>query len=84
MFYLFDTDYTVVSDVTQFDPAKALWKKLAGGSHYKMFVADIDHGIFKDSAGNDIVYNGANISDSEIWTGGSDFAGNYRVLILTK
>jgi len=79
-----DNGFTLVSDVTQFDPAKALWKKIAEDTEYKMYVADVDHGIFKNEDGVDIVYNGSNISDNDIWTEGSDYNGEYRVLILTK
>lgn len=79
-----DNGVTLVSDVTQFDPAKALWKKLAEDPEYKMYVADVDHGIFKNQDGVYIVYNGSNISDNDIWTEGSDYNGEYRVLILTK
>lgn len=79
-----DHGFILVSDVTQFDPAKSLWKKLANDPEYTMYVADIDHGIFKDENGQDIIYNGGNIPDSDIWTEGSDFSGEYRVLILTK
>ena len=79
-----DNGYTLVSDVTQFDPAKALWKKIAADTEYKMYVADIDRGIFQDEDGQDIIYNGMNIDDHDIWTEGSDFNGEYRVLILTK
>jgi hypothetical protein len=81
---LVDHGYTVISDITQFDPARALWKKLATDSEYKVYVADIGYGIFKDQNGKDIVYNGENIADQDIWTEGSDFTGQYRVLILTK
>lgn len=79
-----DNDFTLVSDVTQFDPAKALWKKLAIDAEYTMYVADVEHGIFRDQDGADIIYNGNNIPDQDIWTEGSDFNGQYRVLILTK
>ena len=79
-----DNGFTLVSDVTQFDPAKALWKKLAQDSVYKIYVADIDQGIFQDEDGIDIVYNGSNINDHDIWTSGSDMNGIYRVLIMTK
>jgi hypothetical protein len=61
-----DHGFTLVSDVTQFDPAKALWKKLADDPEYAMYVADVDHGIFKNEDGVDIVYNGSNISDNDI------------------
>jgi len=79
-----DAGYTLVSDVTQYDTAKALWKKIAGDPSYKMYVADVDNGMFKDADGQPIVYNGSNISDAEIWSQGSDYDGQYRVLILTK
>ena len=79
-----DAGYTLVSDVTQYDTAKALWKKIATDTSYKMYVADVDHGLFKDEDGQPIVYDGNNITDDQIWSMGSDFDGQYRVLILTK
>lgn len=81
---LVDNGFTLVSDVTQFDPAKVLWKKLSTDNRYTMYVADVDHGIFQDADGQDIVYDGKNIADNDIWTTGSDSDGNYRVLILNK
>lgn len=72
--------YTLVSDTTQFEPAKSLWKKLA--QIETVFVADVDYGLFKDAGGLPIVYDGANIADADIWSEGSNFDGNYRVLIL--
>lgn len=79
---LVDNGFTLVSDITQFDPAKALWKKLALDPAYKVYVADVDHGIFQDEDGNDIVYDGSNLDDHDIWTSGGDYTGQYRVLIL--
>lgn len=79
-----DSGFTLVSDITQFEPAQALWKKIAADPEYITYVADIDHGIFKDSDGVDIKYNGSNIPDHDIWTMGSNFDGEYRILILTK
>jgi hypothetical protein len=79
-----DAGFTLVSDVTQFDPAKALWKKLAQDPVYKIYVADIDRGIFQDEDGIDIVYDGTNINEHDIWTSGSDMNGSYRVLIMLK
>jgi hypothetical protein len=83
---LVDLGFTVMSDSTQFEPAKGLWKKLAAesGANYSVTVADIDHGPFKDINGVVIRYDGNNISDSEIWTTGSDFNGSFRVLIFSK
>jgi hypothetical protein len=79
-----DSGFTLVSDITQFDPAKALWKKLAQDPVYKIYVADIDRGIFQDEDGIDIVYDGTNINEHDIWTSGSDMNGSYRVLIMLK
>ena len=81
---LADSGFTIVSDNTQFDPAQAMWRKLASDPAYKVYVADVDHGIFKDDNGTPIVYTGKNIPDQDIWTSGSDMNGNYRVMILTK
>lgn len=86
-FQLAKLGYTIISDTVQFETAQGLWKKLASESTTHgcvVFVADTDFGIFKDADGNKIVYNGTNIKDHEIWTSGSDFDGNYRVLILTS
>lgn len=86
-FQLSKLGYTIISDTVQFETAQGLWKKLASESSKHgcvVYAADIDYGIFKDSGGNKIVYNGSNIKDHEIWTSGSDFDGNYRVLILTS
>lgn len=86
-FQLAKLGYTIISDTVQFETAQGLWKKIASESSKHgcvVYAADTDHGIFKDADGNKIVYNGTNIKDHEIWTSGSDFDGNYRVLILTS
>lgn len=86
-FQLAKLGYTIISDTVQFETAQGLWKKLASESVKHgcvVYAADTDYGIFKDADGNKIVYNGTNIKDHEIWTSGSDFDGNYRVLILTS
>lgn len=76
--------YTIVSDDTQFEPAQSLWKRIAADPGVKVYVADVEHGLFKDDDGSPILYNGANIPDQDIWTSGSEYNGQYRVLILTK
>lgn len=86
-FQLAKLGYTIISDTVQFETAQGLWKKLASESSKHdcvVYAADTDYGIFKDADGNKIAYNGTNIKDHEIWTSGSDFDGNYRVLILTS
>lgn len=81
---LVDRGFTIISDDTQFEPAQALWKRLASAPMYKVYVADVEHGVFKDDDGNEIIYNSKNIPDQDIWSIGSDYSGEYRVLILTK
>jgi hypothetical protein len=76
--------YTIVSDDTQFEPAQSLWKRIAADHGVKVYVADVEHGLFKDDNGAPILYNGANIPDQDIWTSGSEYNGQYRVLILTR
>jgi hypothetical protein len=79
---LVDSGFTLLSDESQYDPAQALWKKLGSDKNYTVYVADTDHGLFKDQDGTPVEYNGRNIPDSDIWTQGSDFNGQYRILIL--
>lgn len=81
---LVNVGYTIVSDNTQFETAQSLWKKIASDSVYTVFVADVEHGLFKDENGIPIKYDGTNILDQDIWSIGSDFSGQYRVMILTK
>lgn len=76
--------YTIVSDDTQFEPAQSLWKRIAADPSAKVYVADVEHGLFKDDNGEPILYNGSNIPDQDIWTAGSDYNGQYRVMILTS
>lgn len=81
---LADHGFVVVSDTTQFETAQGLWKKLAKLPGYRVLVADVDNGYFRDINGEAITYNGSNIADADIWSSGSDFNGQYRVLILTR
>ena len=81
---LADLGFALVSDNTQFEPAQAMWIKLANDPNYVVRVADVDHGFFKDRGGNAIVYDGKRLLDDQVWTSGSNFDGQYRLLILTK
>lgn len=74
---------TLVSDDTQLVPGRALWVKLAQTGRYPIYVADVENGLFRNGDGEPVVYNGQNIPEGDIWTGGSDFNGEYRVLIMT-
>jgi hypothetical protein len=81
---LVDHGYAIVSDNTQFETAQGLWKKLSGIAGYRVVVADVDNGYFRDSNGVVIQYDGNNIPDADIWSQGSDYTGQYRVLILSR
>jgi hypothetical protein len=83
-FLLADSGFTIVSDNTHFETAQGLWKNISKNPEYNVYVADIDNGIFKDKNESDIIYNGHNIPDYDIWTMGSNYDGSYRVLILEK
>jgi hypothetical protein len=83
-YLLADSGFTIVSDNTHFETAQGLWKNISKNPEYNVYVADIDNGIFKDKNESDIIYNGHNIPDYDIWTMGSNYDGSYRVLILEK
>lgn len=80
---LVDNGMVIVSDGTQYEPAKGMWKKLAK-SNYDVIVFDCDYGPFKDENGKIIRYDGTNMPDSDIWSEGSDYDGYNRLLCLTK
>lgn len=81
---LVDVGYTLVSDIIQFEPAQALWKKIASDHTYTMYIADLEQGILPDVNGNDFIYTGDNIDDNRIWSQAGDFSGYEIVLVLTK
>ena len=76
--------YTIVSDDTQYEPAQALWRRLAADPNTKVYIADKDRGILTDNNGDPIVYTGSNIPDQDIWTGNDEYSGRRLVLILTR
>ena len=81
---LVNMGYTIVSDDTQYEPAQALWRRLAADPNTKVYVADKDRGILTDNNGDPIVYTGTNIPDQDIWTGNDEYSGRRLVLILTR
>ena len=77
--------FCIISDNTQFQDGKELWKKLVRDTaegEYKIFVLDDEYGFKTDDAGKPIEYNGTNIKDSEIWTAGDDFTGYHKLLVM--
>lgn len=81
---LVDRGFTLVSDSAHFEPAKAMWIKLSRDPTYFVWVADCDHGLFKDEHGQPIRYVGQKLVDDQVWTTGSNYDGNYRLIILTN
>lgn len=63
--------YTVVSDFEHYDGGKALWKKMATEADARRFKvriwSDADDDWFRADDGSILEYNGANLSDDEVW-----------------
>lgn len=80
---LTDHGYAIISDNTHYEPARGLWLKLAkhSDSNYRVILCDTDHGVLKDMNGETIYYNGSNYPREQLWTSGSDYSGQYIVLI---
>jgi len=77
--------YIVVSDSAQFTDGKELWKKMARQVHamnYKIHIIDDENGFMKDDQNTVIVYDGSNIDDAKIWSGGMDMSGQHILLML--
>jgi hypothetical protein len=69
--------FNILSDTTQFDGDKALWKKMARLSQvkdYSIVILDSDRGYKKDTKGSIIEYDGTNVHDDDIWTYGQDYS----------
>jgi hypothetical protein len=80
---LIDSGYAIISDRTHFEPAKGLWIKLAKKSNnqHRVILVDVDYGAIKDEDGNTLYYNGSNYPNEQLWTSGSDYSGQYIVLV---
>lgn len=80
---LTDHNYAIISDVTHYEPAKGLWLKLAknSDSNYRVILCDTNYGVIKNINGNTLYFNGNNYPIEQLWTIGSDYSGQYLVLI---
>jgi hypothetical protein len=80
---LTDRGYAIISDNTHFEPARGLWLKLAKNSdaQYRVILCDTEYGIIKDINGDTIYYDGTNYPLEQLWTSGSDYSGQYIVLV---
>jgi len=77
--------YLVLSDTSQFDDGKMLWKKMAREAHaesYTIFVLDDEYGFQVDKSGVPIRYDAKNIDDAKIWTAGLDQSGEHILLAM--
>jgi len=81
-------DYTIVSDFTQYNGGKALWKKLAKESEARKFVVrvwdDETQDWMKDSSGSVMKYNAENMDDEEIWKDISQHNEATTLLVLSS
>lgn len=76
----------IVSDNTQFNPAKNLWKSIARdiGLDYVVNVIGVDNQFIKDNNGDPVKYDGKNIPDEKIWSYGKDESNKNVLLVLRK
>ena len=81
-------NYTIVSDFTQYNGGKALWKKLAKESEARKFVVrvwdDETQDWMKDSSSNAMKYNAENMDDEEIWKDISQHNEATTLLVLSS
>ena len=84
---LADQGYVILSDSSQFEDGKQLWKKIARESNfddYQIRILDVDEGYLKDKDGKIISYDSSNVDDAKIWTSGANTNGEFILLSLKK
>jgi len=82
---LVEAGFIVVSDSSQFEDGKRLWKKLSREAHFNNYVIhliDDEEGFLKDKNGEVITYDSSNIDDAKIWTAGIDLNGAHILLMM--
>jgi hypothetical protein len=82
---LAERGHIVLSDVTQFQDGKQLWKRMATKAHlrkYKIFILDDLFGVRKEN-GKPVEYDGSNIDDAKIWSKGEDYSKYHVLLMMT-
>jgi hypothetical protein len=81
-------NFTIISDFTQYNGGKALWKKMAKESSARQFVVRIwDDELedwVKDELGGIIKYNAENLDDEQIWDDISRNNEATTLLVLTS
>jgi hypothetical protein len=80
--------FTIVSDFTQYNGGKALWKKLARESEARKYVVRVwDDEVsdwIKDTTGVPIKYNAANLVDEQVWKDISQHNESTTLLALSS
>lgn len=82
---LVEKGFIIVSDTSQFDDGKQLWKKIsreAQFNDYVIHIIDDENGFVKDKSGKIISYDSSNIDDAKIWSSGMDFRGEHILLMM--
>lgn len=82
---LIEEGFIVVSDTSQFEDGKQLWKKIsreAKFNDYVIHIIDDEEGFLKDESGKIISYDSSNIDDAKIWTSGINFHGEHILLMM--
>lgn len=80
--------YTVISDYTQYNGGKAIWKKMASMAEWRKFVVRIWSDKINDwlrtESGEIIKYDSANIPDDSIWDSVFGNAEKTTLFVLQK
>ena len=82
---LVERGFIVVSDTSQFEDGKQLWKKISKEAHfndYVIHIIDDENGFVKDKSGKIIAYDSSNIDDAKIWSGGLNLEGEHILLMM--
>jgi len=73
-------NYSIISDITQYEPGVKLWESLA--KKYGVLIVDVTRGVLSND-GKPIIYDGKNIPSEEIWSTVPDRSKEDIVLVLT-
>lgn len=76
--HLVSCGISLLSDSSQFEPGKQLWKSIATDPGYLVTVFDAERG----NTGRH--YNGKNIPDSHLWSSGHDYSKEDVLFLLQK
>jgi hypothetical protein len=75
----------ILSDTSQFDDGKMLWKKMArkaGVSDYAVYILDDEYGFELGPDKKPLAYTSTNIDDAKIWSAGADVSKEHVLLVM--